>query len=214
MSLRALIADDHVMFRDGLETMLLNVMGFEHVDQAGSLSEAMALLDAKIAPDLLIVDLQMPGVTGIESFAALRERFPAMKLVVMSGFEERAPILASLAGRLNGYIPKSLPVSELETALREILSGRIYVPSTLSHSAPEKTYDESAVPTVVLSELTSRQQDVLNELLKGRSSKQIARELHIAEGTVKIHLATIYRVVGVTTRAETIAKLAPRMKAQ
>jgi DNA-binding NarL/FixJ family response regulator len=207
MPYRAVIADDHAMFRDGLQALLLDVMDFDVVEQAGSLDEALAILNAGAATDLLIVDLRMPGVTGAESFTDLRARFPTMKLVVMSASEERADILDSLTGRINGYIPKSVSSSEIEKALTDILDGRIYVPAILSESALSDVQEKSTAPRRPVSGLTSRQQQVLQELLKGKSSKQIARELNIVENTVKIHLASIYRAIGVKTRAEAIAKL-------
>jgi DNA-binding NarL/FixJ family response regulator len=211
MGLRALIADDHALFRDGLKAMLQGVLEFEAVEQAGSLDEALEILGNGAPPDLLVVDLRMPGVSGAEAFHALRDAFPTTKVVVMSASEDRADIIGALSGRVNGYVPKSLSATDVESALKEVLAGRVYVPAILTENAAAVAADEDPkAAKAFVGQLTERQQDVLNELLKGRSSKHIARELNIAEGTVKIHLAAIYRTIGVKTRAEAIAKLSAR----
>jgi DNA-binding NarL/FixJ family response regulator len=207
LALRALIADDHELFREGLKGLLETSLGASNVLQAGSLDEALDMIAAaESPPDLLVLDLKMPGVTGAEAFSALRDAFKDTKIVVMSASEERSDILAALSGGVHGYIPKSLAVSQIEAALQEVLGGRIYAPAALGErsSCPPPA---KVGPPIVVEGLTGRQRDVLSELLKGLSSKEIARNLHIAEGTVKIHLAAIYRAVGVRTRAEAIAKL-------
>lgn len=209
MGLRVLIADDHELFRDGLRTLIEDGLSAEEVRQAGSLDEALDMLAEEAAPDLLILDLRMPGVSGAEAFTALRDALPSTKVVVMSASEDRDDILSSLAGGVHGYIPKSLSASQIEAALRDVLGGRIYAPAALGHRASAAP-DPSPRNPVSVEGLTTRQRDVLGQLMKGQSSKEIARALAIAEGTVKIHLAAIYRAVGVRTRAEAIAKLSAR----
>ncbi|MEJ0060816.1 MAG: response regulator transcription factor [Terricaulis sp.] len=206
MSLKALIADDHELFRSGLKQLLLDALGAEEVREAETLDDAIELLTNDGAGDLVLVDLRMPGMSGAEALAALRDGFPEAKIAVVSAVEERAEIFAALAAGVHGYILKSLPSTEIVAAIQGILEGRIYVPPAIGKrdvGAPV----ESAAPPPSSDKLTARQKEVLGELLKGRSSKEIARTLDIAEGTVKIHLAAIYRAVGVRTRAEAIAKL-------
>jgi DNA-binding NarL/FixJ family response regulator len=208
MGLRVLIADDHELFRDGLRSLVEDGLNAEEVRQAGSLDEALDMLAEDTAPDLLILDLRMPGVSGTEAFAALRDALPATKVVVMSASESREDILSALSGGVHGYIPKSLSASQIEAALRDVLGGRIYAPAALGQRMPTTPEPRPAATSV--EGLTTRQRDVLGQLMKGQSSKEIARALSIAEGTVKIHLAAIYRAVGVRTRAEAIAKLSAR----
>jgi DNA-binding NarL/FixJ family response regulator len=208
MGLRVLIADDHELFRDGLRSLVEDGLNAEEVRQAGSLDEALDMLAEDTAPDLLILDLRMPGVSGTEAFAALRDALPATKVVVMSASESRDDILSALSGGVHGYIPKSLSASQIEAALRDVLGGRIYAPAALGQRMPTTPEPRPAATSV--EGLTTRQRDVLGQLMKGQSSKEIARALSIAEGTVKIHLAAIYRAVGVRTRAEAIAKLSAR----
>lgn len=207
MALRALIADDHELFRSGLKQLLVDALGAEDVREAETFDQAIETLTDGGAGDLVLVDLRMPGMSGAEALAALRDGFPEAKIAVVSAWEERAEILAALSAGVHGYIPKSLSSNEIAGAIRSILDGRIYVPATIGRRDP----GEAAVSVSPMGQgenkLTLRQKEVLNELLKGQASKEIARTLDIAEGTVKIHLAAIYRALGVRTRAEAIAKL-------
>ncbi len=207
MGKRALIADDHELFRSGLKQLLVDVLDFEHVREAETLDEAIEMLTNEGAGDLVLVDLRMPGMSGAEALAALRDGFPEARIAVVSAWEERAEILAALSAGVHGYIPKSLSAVEIAAAIRDILDGKIYVPAALGRREPGAPLDERTGNVGGSEKLTVRQKEVLGELLKGRSSKEIARTLDIAEGTVKIHLAAIYRTVGVRTRAEAIAKL-------
>jgi DNA-binding NarL/FixJ family response regulator len=205
MPIQALIADDHELFRSGMKQLLVDVLRAEDVREAETMDRALEILTNEGAGDLILVDWRMPGMSGAESLAALRDGFPEAKVAVISAWEERADILAALGAGVHGYIPKSLPSSQIATALQGILEGRIFVPAAIGKR--EGGSGDSASPKLDQDKLTLRQRDVLTELLKGQASKEIARTLDIAEGTVKIHLAAIYRALGVRTRAEAIAKM-------
>lgn len=207
MAIRALIADDHELFRSGLKQLLVDVLGAEDVREAETLDQAIETLTNEGAGDLVLVDLRMPGMNGAEALAALRDGFPEAKIAVVSAWEERAEILATLSAGVHGYIPKSLPSAEIAAAIRAILDGRIFVPNTIGRREPGNTAPSPIDASLNQDKLTLRQKEVLTELLKGQASKEIARTLDIAEGTVKIHLAAIYRALGVRTRAEAIARL-------
>lgn len=206
MGIRALIADDHELFRSGLKQLLADSVGAEEVREAETLDQAIEILTNEGAGDLILVDLRMPGMSGAEALAALRDGFPNAKIAVVSAWEERAEILAALSAGVNGYIPKSLPSGEIAAAINSIMEGKIFVPPAIGKRDPGAPITLNASGANE-NKLTSRQKEVLNELLKGQASKEIARTLDIAEGTVKIHLAAIYRALGVRTRAEAIAKL-------
>ena len=165
----------------------------------------MIILQDGFEPDLVTVDMRMPGLGGVEAFRGLREAVPNAKMVVVSESEDRGDILGALSAGAHGYIPKSLPTDEMVRAFTDVLEGRVYAPAVLLAHAP---LERAAVPIPGVAHvvLTARQRDVLNELLKGMSTKEIARALDLAEGTVKIHLAVIYRVLGVRSRAEAIAR--------
>ncbi len=205
MAIRALIADDHELFRSGLRQLLVDALGAVEVREAETLDQAIESLTNEGAGDIVLVDLRMPGMSGAEALSALRDGFPEAKVAVVSALEGRADIIAALGAGVHGYIPKSLPSAEIANAIKTILEGGIYVPPALGRREPDTVSKHNE--SLEADKLTSRQREVLAELLKGRASKEIARTLNIAEGTVKIHLAAIYRALGVRTRAEAIAKL-------
>lgn len=210
MSLRVLIADDHELFRSGLRQLLEDELDSVEVREAETLDQALEILASDGAGDLILVDLRMPGMSGAEALGALRDGFPDTKVAVVSAHEERPEIFAALSAGVHGYIPKSLPSAEIGAAIRGILGGRIFVPTAIGKRDVGVSADAPPPPPDVSEKLTARQREVLHELLKGQASKEIARTLDIAEGTVKIHLAAIYRAIGVRTRAEAIAKLKSR----
>jgi len=200
-----LIADDHALFRSGLRQLLADELGATRVREADTFDAAVDILTEE-AHDLVLIDLSMPGMAGSETLAALRDAFPSAKVAVVSATEERSEILAALAAGVHGFVPKSLPAAEIAAALRAVTEGRIFVPATIGKRAAAPAPPRGA-PAATVEGLTARQKDVLGELMKGKASKEIARTLDIAEGTVKIHLAAIYRALGVRTRAEAIATL-------
>lgn len=207
MAIRALIADDHELFRSGLKQLLIDELGADDVREAESLDQAIESLTNEGAGDLVLVDLRMPGMNGAEALSALRDGFPDAKVVVVSAWEERADIMGALGAGVHGYVPKSLSSAEIAAALKGVLEGRIYVPAALGRRDAGMRAEPAERDSNGREKLTLRQKEVLNELLKGQASKEIARTLDIAEGTVKIHLAAIYRALGVRTRAEAIARL-------
>lgn len=201
----ALIADDHELFRDGLKLLLLDLLDVGAVIEAATLDEAIERLEEAEHVDLILVDLRMPGMAGVESLTALIDGFPESRIAVVSAWEERADIIAALQVGVHGYIPKSLTNPQLADAIKLVLSGGIYVPTSVGRREGPAPAGPAGAGGY---RFTQRQRDVIAELRKGRSSKEIARALSIAEGTVKIHLAAIYRQLGVRTRAEAIVRLA------
>lgn len=200
------IADDHALFRAGLRLLLSDTCGPAEVRQAGSLPELKLLLEADHEVDLAVVDLAMPGMKGAASIRELRHAYPQLRCVVMSGSEHRQDVLDALAAGAIGYIPKSLDPEAMVAAIQQVLGGGIYAPTLLLTEPIEAEELSSAVDPAVMAMLTPRQYDVLRLLGKGQANKEIARALDISEGTVKIHLAAIFRVLDVRNRTEAVLK--------
>lgn len=207
--MRAVLIDDHELIRDSVRRVLMDEFDFEEVHQADDLESGLDLLSGIGHIDLIVTDLIMPGTSGPESLAALVEAFPASSIIVMSGSEAKEDVLGCLSAGVDGYIPKSLSVSEMVAAIRQVLSGGTYVPRALARRGVESA-PRAKLTAAGVDHLTPRQREVLDQLLLGQASKEIARALRLAEGTVKIHLAAIYRALGVRTRAEAIARLMAR----
>ena len=207
MSRQFVIADDHALFRAGLRLLLVDGCGPGKVREGANVAELRALLEADAEVDLVVVDLSMPGMNGGATLRELRHAFPGLRFVVMSASEERRNVLDALAAGAFGYIPKSLEPAAMIAAFQQILSGGIYAP-TLLLTEPQADPDPgpSAIDPQIIATLTPRQCDVLRLLGKGQANKEIARALDISEGTVKIHLAAIFRLLDVRNRTEAVLK--------
>jgi DNA-binding NarL/FixJ family response regulator len=206
-----LIADDHEVFRYGLAQVARRKLGIAKVVEAASFGEALARLEDP-SLRLAILDLSMPGLACASELSQVRRRRPDVCLIVLSGSDAREDILAALAAGVHGYIVKSTRTDDLVQTIRTVLNGTIYVPPSLAElpseapplpvrSTPElhPAGEKGAVP------LTDRQRAVLKLVSDGRSNKEIAIALEIAEGTVKMHVTSILRATGARNRAQAAA---------
>ncbi len=200
------IADDHALFRTGLRLLLVDGCGPGEVREAANVQELRALLGADAQVDLVVVDLLMPGMSGGATVRELRAAFPGLRFVVMSASEERQHVLEALAAGAFGYIPKSLDPPAMIAAFTQILNGGIYAPTLLLAEPAAPDPPSPAIDGQILAMLTPRQCEVLRLLGKGQANKEIARALDISEGTVKIHLAAIFRLLDVRNRTEAVLK--------
>jgi len=195
------IADDHPLVRDALARVVAQLDGEAQVRGVGDFKTLRETL-AVALPDLLIVDLNMPGMDGLEALRGLRERHPSLAIVIASGQDDPATIRAALATGANGFIPKSDPPELLIEALRLVRAGGVYIPTrTLRSLGADRSNGD-----IDLSGLTPRQHDVLRFLLKGEPNKLIARQLGLTEGTVKVHIAAILRALQVRNRTEAVVR--------
>jgi DNA-binding NarL/FixJ family response regulator len=203
----ALIADDDEFFRMALQAILTKRLGFSSVVEAGSLDEAIELLSEREGISIALFDLAMPGMQSAANLRAVRENFPSLRVAVVSGSERRMDILAALQAGVHGYVPKGLGIRELPGALQMIIDGSIYVPPCIaevpanSDEAVTGTLGNSSRGSVPGADLTPRQRQVLELLVQGKSNKEIARALKLGDGTVKIHIAALFRNLGVNSRS-------------
>jgi len=171
------------------------------VQQAGDFDTLLRLALEESA-DLVLLDLNMPGMDGIAGLQRLRARLPTMPVVVASGQDDAATIRAVLAAGAAGFIPKSERPEVLLGALRLVLAGGVYVPPRSLDAPPPA----AASPAVAAAMLTPRQRDVLRAMSHGQPNKLIARELGLTEGTVKIHIAAILRALQARNRTEAVVR--------
>ena len=201
-----LIADDHEVFRFGLASLLRHSLGVTSVVEAETFADALARLDDPRV-SLAIFDLGMPGLTGPKDLAEVRVRRPEVRVVVLSASEARGDILEALEAGVHGYIVKSERTDSLIERLRYVLSGEIYVPPALADrpSRPPEKVEIRKPGALPLETLSDRQRQVLKGLVEGMSNKEIARSLALSEGTVKMHLAALFRALGASNRAHAAA---------
>ncbi len=209
--MKVLIADDHGLYRTGLSFLLKDHLGVEEVIEVGTLDEALDLLAHQPGIELALFDLSMPGMSGPESLAVVKATYPETAIAVISAAEDRDKVLRSIATGLSGYVPKSLPDDQIAGALQMMLAGSIFVPPFMAAPVTGSPPPSAAVPMPPAGEqqgcdpldaLTPRQRAVLDYIVQGRSNKEIARALDIAEGTVKIHLAALFGHFGAHNRTE------------
>jgi DNA-binding NarL/FixJ family response regulator len=203
-----LIADDDEFFRLALKSILTGTLGFSQVIETGSLDEALERLGDRTDISLALFDLSMPGMASAASLSAVRECFPAIRVAVVSGSKRRRDILTALEAGVHGYVHKGVGAPDLARALQMIMGGQIHVPPSLADITAMADETATALGPLAGSRehnraasLTPRQREVLQLLVQGKSNKEIARSLTLGEGTVKIHLASLFRNLGVNNRS-------------
>jgi len=205
----ALVADDDEFFRMALAAVLTKSLGFSKVIETGSLDEALQCLAEHNGISLALFDLNMPGMQSAANLEVVRTCFPHIPVAVISSSDRRSDILTALEAGVHGYIPKRLGIQEVVQALRLVISGTIFVPTVLADctkykqtlaSPAERVPDGARTPY-----LTPRQRDVWRLLVQGKSNKEIARALNLSPGTVKIHMAALFKNLGVTSRTSAAA---------
>lgn len=196
--MQILVADDHELIREALRHLLQELDGHTTVIEAVDAESVRRVIASYPQLDLVLLDLKLPGVNGLDLLTELRGGYPELPIVVLSGTEDAATMHAVLDRGALGFIPKSSPNRVMLGALQLILSGGRYLPPGLFSAA-------AMVPASGLDlKLTERQRDVLRLIVQGQSNKQICRELGLAEPTVKIHVTAILRALQVTSRAQAI----------
>lgn len=206
---RILLADDHGLYRKGLEAALLRAFSDATLVAAESLEAALACIERTPNFDLLIIDLHLPRRLSGEELLRLSKSHGDMRVAVLSASESRTDILECLACGVHGYMSKGETEDEIISGINYILSGQIYVTPRLISADKKASFltirRNMELIKFQISNLTPRQNDVLVLLSLGKSNREIAQQLHISEATVKIHAAAVMRVLGAKNR--TVAAL-------
>ncbi|MEY2631374.1 MAG: hypothetical protein RIR00_28, partial [Pseudomonadota bacterium] len=198
--LKIMIVEDHALVRVGMANLLKQLDEDVAVTECGDAEAAMDNLDLDEDYDLLLLDLGLPEVDGFQLLDQLRMHYPMLPVVVVSAYTDEVRIGRAMRKGALGYITKSHTSDELLDALREVLAGNIYRPRPNSQPAESEqdfVVDESKLVEPSEFGLTERQAQVLAYMANGKSNKQIASELRISEGTVKIHITAIFKALNV-----------------
>lgn len=208
--MRILVVDDHPLMAEALGLAMRTLDRTTEVESAGDLRAALERA-TQVSFDLCLLDLALPGCSGLEALERMRESLPALPVVVVSGSDDPASVLAALDLGAMGYIPKTSPREVLLGAVRLVASGGIYVPvealktrEAAQLALPASASGVAGAGTAADLGLTSRQREVLELLLKGLPNKLIARKLDISENTTKIHVSAVLRALGVATRTQAL----------
>ena len=210
--MKILIVDDHPLILEAMRSVLKQLDGAIEVLEAGTCDEALAVAAREPELALVLLDLRLPGTSGLEGLRILRERHANVPVVVLSASEDRGEVMRALDLGAMGFIPKTQPSGVMIGALKVVLSGGVYLPADImSQPAPaadattnesEGVYDPKAQGAEL--GLTPRQAEVLSLLIQGKPNKLICRDLNLAEGTVKIHVAAILKALGVMNRTQAV----------
>jgi DNA-binding NarL/FixJ family response regulator len=192
--LKVLIADDHPLIIAGIRRTIEDLDDMLVVGEAHTGAELIQLIERR-RPDVVLMDLRMPGVTGTEMIGLIRERWPECKAIVLSACDDRATIDAALAAGASAYVLKSAHTIDIASVLRQASSGAVFH----APAVPVRPAPEPAIPAAPA--LTERERSILTAVASGLTTAAISRDLWISEHTIKFHLTNIYRKLGVANRA-------------
>ena len=197
-----LIADDHPLFREALRGVALRQLPDAHIREAENASALYALVEAEPDADLLLLDLNMPGVQGFSALVHLRAVHPQLPIVMVSAREEPEVMRRALDHGAMGFIPKSSDAATLAAALRQVLDGERWIPQAALAARPMA--EEERAVAARIRELTTQQFRVLLMLGSGLLNKQIGYELGVSEATIKAHMTAILRKLGASNRTQAV----------
>ncbi len=206
--MRILVADDHQLFRSGLGLLLSNIHDDVTIIEAVDIESALTRIDSEAPVDLVLLDVDMPGMEGMNGLRHILERIPGTPVVMISAIENSEDVFRAISMGARGYILKSSSEHVLQHAISLAMSGETYIPSGIfldssgrfTGGGTESARNDN--PGNPLSRLTARQRDVLTRLMDGSPNKEIARELGLLESTVKAHVKAILKKLGATNRTQ------------
>lgn len=200
-----LVIDDHPLFCEALAMTLENILELSAIKTANSLTAGLEMLETGFKADAVVLDLNLPDVSGVDGLLQLRTRMPKIPIVVVSALGDSRVITAVIAAGAAGFIRKDAPRDELANAFQKIWAGETYLPDDYTRST-ESGGDIEKMERVVerLSSLTPQQVTILKLVCEGKLNKQIAYDLTIAETTVKAHITAILRKLGVHSRTQAV----------
>ena len=202
--MHVLLIDDHEMFRQGMKFLLSDLNDDLEFTDAANCEEALSALGSS-GVDLALLDLNMPGSRGLTALRQIKEEFPAVPLAVLSGLDDPSLIRDAIDVGASGFVPKASSSEVLVAALKLILAGGVYLPKAALTGFVQGPAPATDAPQQDRTNLLSeRQTDVLLRAIQGKPNKVIARELEIAEGTVKTHLSAAFKALGVHNRTEAV----------
>jgi len=201
--LRLLLVDDHPLFCDAMAMTVRDIFHNPSIQTATTLKQALGMV-GPISPDIIVLDLHLPDVEGIDGLIRLKQAAPEAKIVVVSSIEENRITSSVLQAGAAGFVPKGSPRRELVHAFQMIAQGEIYTPNDFVEPEHDYLKQENHVVLEKLARLTPQQANILDLICDGKLNKQIAYELSIAESTVKAHLTAIMRKLGVQNRTQAV----------
>ena len=201
--IRVMVADDHPAFREGLCRCLGDEEDLEVVGSSGDGEEAVRMA-RELLPDVVIIDVAMPKLDGIEATRQIKARCPNTAMLIISAYSYQSYLLASMRAGASGYLLKNAPINELVNAIRMVYAGRAIFDFKTVGKILRRIADDGGEERRGLEELRPRELEVLKQVARGISNREIASSLAISERTVQTHLVNIFRKLGVGSRTEAV----------
>jgi DNA-binding NarL/FixJ family response regulator len=202
--IRIVVADDHPIVREGLAAILSTQADFQVVGQVGNGADVVHVV-VEQAPDVLLLDLEMPDMDGVEALQRLREARVRTRVIVFTAFDTDERILGAVRAGAQGYLLKGVPRDEVFAAIRIVHAGNSLLQPVIASRLLRQVSQETAAPVSGIHALTAREVDVLRLLMRGLQNKEIAAELVVTERTVKFHVSSILMKLGAGNRTEAVA---------
>ena len=200
--MKILLCDDQTVIRDGLEMLLNLEKDMQVIGSASDGAEAIELAAQK-QPDLILMDLKMPGTNGIEATREIRARFPQIKILVLTTYDDDEWVFDAIRAGASGYLLKDTPRQKIVEAIRGTMDGKSFLDPAVAGKLMNQVASNQTQPASVLAErLTERELDVLRLIAKGFNNSDIASQLHLSEGTVRNHVSAILEKLGVSDRTQ------------
>ena len=199
MTIKILLVDDHAVVRSGLSKFLLVNKDMKLVGEASDGTEAVQMVSLH-KPDVVLMDLMMPGTDGITATREIHQKYPKVKVLALTSFAEQNMVQGALQAGAIGYLQKNVTAKELGHAIRSAYEGKM----TLSSEAAQVLANSVAQPQIPGEQLTERERDVLKCMVDGLNNNEIAESLVVSLGTVKFHISNIFHKLGVDSRVEAV----------
>jgi DNA-binding NarL/FixJ family response regulator len=208
--LKILIVEDHSLVREGLAQTLIKLAEGAEVFQAPTCESACTLFEKGHDFDLVLLDLGLPGTDGMTCLSIMRKLFPAMPVVIVSAYDDAPTINRALKNGASGFVPKAYSCDQLTEALYQVLNGHIFIPERTMPARlgadlpPAKIQGSRETALAAEFGLTERKAEILSLIVRGKSNREIAAHIGTSEGTVKIHVTSIFKALGVNSRAQAL----------
>ncbi|WP_199336797.1 response regulator [Oscillatoria sp. FACHB-1407] len=193
-TIQVLIADDHPIVRNGLVRMIELTDGMDVIGEAETGAQAIALFH-QYQPDITLMDLRMPDMTGVEAITTIRQQYSIARIIILTTYDTDEDIFRGLQAGAKGYLLKDSKMHQLLAAIRNVHAGQTYIPPEVGAKLAERMSHP---------QLSDREQDVLKRMAQGMNNQEIAEALHIAESTIKFHVGNILNKLGVSDRTQAV----------
>ena len=202
--IKVIICDDQAIIRDGLEMLLKLERDIEVVGLAQDGAEVVELA-AVHTPDLILMDLKMPGINGVEATRRIRAQHPEVKILVLTTYDDDVWLFDAIRAGASGYLLKDTPREKVLEAIRGTVSGQAFVDPAVAGKLLQQTASRQVQPSTQITEkLTGREEDVLRLMARGLSNAEIAAQLYLSEGTVRNHVSAIFAKLDVSDRTQAV----------